>query len=152
MKILVDADACPVKKIIEKIAMEYHVPVTMFIDTCHELYSDYSEIIIVSKAPDAVDFALMNQAKKGDIVVTGDYGVAAMALSKGANAIHQGGMLYTDDKIDRMLLERHLAKVNRKSGKRNPHIKGPKKRTSEDDMRFEIMLRDLIRSILKNIE
>lgn len=148
MKILVDADACPVKKIIERIANEFNIPVIMFIDTSHELYSDYSEIITVSKAPDAVDFALMNRAKKGDIVVTGDYGVAAMALSKCAHAIHQGGMLYTNDNIDRMLLERHLSKVNRKSGKRNPHIKGPKKRTSEDDMRFEKMLRNLIESTL----
>ena len=150
MRILVDADACPVKKIIEKLAMEFNLPVTMFIDTSHELYSEYSEIITVSKAPDAVDFALMNQAKKGDIVVTGDYGVAAMALAKGAYAIHQGGMLYTNDNIDRMLLERHLVKVNRKSGKRNPHIKNQKKRTSTDDMRFEMMLRNLIQTTLKN--
>lgn len=144
MRILVDADACPVKKIIEKVAMEYEIPVTMFIDTSHELYSEYSEIVTVSKAPDAVDFALMNRAKKGDIVVTGDYGVAAMALSKGAYAIHQGGLLYTNDTIDRMLFERHLASVNRKSGKHGSHIKGPKKRTSNDDMRFETMFRKLI--------
>lgn len=148
MNILVDADACPVKGIIEKVAMEYQIPVIMFIDTSHELYSDYSKIITVSKAPDAVDFALMNTAKEGDIVVTGDYGVAAMALGKKAHAIHQHGMIYTNEGIDRMLFERHLVKVNKKSGKRNPHMKGPKKRTSEDDMRFEVTLRKLIVSIL----
>ena len=148
MKILVDADACPVKKIIEKVAKEYQIPVTMFIDTSHELYSEYSEIVTVSKAPDAVDFALMNRAKKGDVVVTGDYGVAAMALSKGANAIHQGGMIYTNETIDRMLFERHLASVNRKSGKHGSHMKGPKKRTSNDDMRFETMFRKLIFDLL----
>lgn len=148
MKILVDADACPVKKIIEKVAKEYQIPVTMFIDTSHELYSEYSEIVTVSKAPDAVDFALMNRAKKGDVVVTGDYGVAAMALSKGANAIHQGGMIYTNETIDRMLFERHLASVNRKSGKHGSHMKGPKKRTSNDDMRFEMMFRKLIFDLL----
>lgn len=144
MRILVDADACPVKKIIEKVAMEYKVPVTMFIDTSHELSSTYSEIVTVSKARDAVDFALMNRAHKGDVVVTGDYGVAAMALSKGAYAIHQGGMIYTNETIDRMLFERHLASVNRKSGKHGTRMKGPKKRTSNDDMRFETVFRKMI--------
>jgi uncharacterized protein YaiI (UPF0178 family) len=79
MKILVDADACPVKNIIEKIARQYGLPVLMLIDTSHILASDYSEIILVSKAPDAVDFALINRTVRGDIVVTQDYGVAAMA-------------------------------------------------------------------------
>lgn len=144
MRILVDADACPVKKIIEKIAMEYKVPVTMFIDTSHELSSTYSEIVTVSTARDAVDFALMNRAHKGDVVVTGDYGVAAMALSKGAYAIHQGGMIYTNETIDRMLFERHLASVNRKSGKHGTRMKGPKKRTSNDDVRFEAVFRKMI--------
>lgn len=151
MKILVDADACPVKEIIEKLAMEYNLPVTMFIDTSHELYSEYSKVITVSKAPDAVDFALLNYTGKGDIVVTGDYGVAAMALSKGAMAIHQRGMIYSDDTIDRMLFERHIARVNRRSGKKNSHIKGQKKRTSEDDIRFEVMLRQLILAALSNV-
>lgn len=152
VNILVDADACPVKGIIEMIAREYQIPVIMFIDTSHELYSEYSKIVTVSQAPDAVDFALMNSAKKGDVVVTGDYGVAAMALGKGAFVIHQHGFLYTNDSIDRMLLERHLVKMNKKGGKRNPHIKGPKKRTSKDDVRFETIFRTLIENIIAGKE
>ena len=81
--------------------------------------------------------------RKGDIVVTQDYGVAAMALGKGAYAIHQSGKWYTDDNIDRMLMERHLNKKARRSSHRN-HIKGPRKRTSEDDVRFAESLETLI--------
>ena len=66
---------------------------------------------------------------------TQDYGVAAMALGKGAYAIHQSGKWYTDDNIDQMLMERHLSKKARRSS-RKCHVKGPKKRTEEDDERF----------------
>ncbi|MBE5962113.1 MAG: YaiI/YqxD family protein [Lachnospiraceae bacterium] len=149
MNILVDADACPVKGIIEKIAKEYALSVYMFTDTSHELYSEYSKVITVSKAPDAVDFALMNHATKGDIIVTQDYGVAAMALGKGAYAIHQSGLCYTNDNIDRMLFERHLAKEGRRRKGHAFHGKGPKKRTSEDDVRFEDSFRNLILTIMK---
>ena len=72
---------------------------------------------------------------RGDIVVSQDYGVAAMALGKGAFAIHQSGKWYTNDNIDQMLMERHLNKKARRSSHKN-HIKGPKKRTEEDDERF----------------
>lgn len=134
MKILVDADACPVKGIIEEVAIEFRIPVLMFIDTSHILSSAYSEVIMVSKAPDAVDFALINKTVKGDIVVTQDYGVAAMALGKGAYAIHQSGKVFTEDNIDLMLMERHIAKKGRRAGER---IGGnAKKRTSVEDENF----------------
>lgn len=86
MQILVDADACPVKGIIVKIARQYKLPVTMVIDTSHELNDSYSTVITVDKARDSVDIALINLVKTGDIVVTQDYGVAAMALGKKAKA------------------------------------------------------------------
>ena len=84
---------------------------------------------------DAVDYKLISICHKGDIVVSQDYGVAAMALGKGAYAIHQSGKWYTDDNIDQMLMERHLSKKARRSS-RKCHVKGPKKRTEEDDERF----------------
>ena len=77
---------------------------------------------------------LINLCQRGDIVVTQDYGLAALALGKGARAIHQSGRWYTDDNIDAMLMERHMAKKARRSAKN--HIKGPSKRTKEDDIRF----------------
>ena len=84
---------------------------------------------------DTVDYKLISLCHRGDIVVSQDYGVAAMALGKAAYAIHQSGRWYTDENIDRMLMERHLNKKARRSSHKN-HIKGPKKRTEEDDERF----------------
>lgn len=133
--ILVDADACPVVGIVERIAKQFALPVTLLCDTNHVLQSDYSQVRVIGAGADAVDFALFNLCHSGDVVVTQDYGVAAMALGKGAHAIHQSGRLYTNENIDQLLMERHLAKKARQSSKH--HLKGPRKRTREDDQRFE---------------
>lgn len=130
LKIYVDADACPVIKIVERIAKKH---------------SDYSEVVIVGSGADAVDFKLVSLIKKGDICVTQDYGVAAMILSKGAYGIHQSGKWYTNENMDELLLQRHIAKKVRRSSKKN-HLKGPAKRTKEDDLNFEESLERLIKT------
>lgn len=146
MKILVDADACPVVKITEQVARQYKIPVILLCDTNHVLRSDYSEVRFVGAGADAVDFALVNLCKKGDIVVTQDYGVAAMVLGKGAYGLHQSGRRYTNENIDRLLMERHLAKKAR-MGSGKHHMKGPAKRTEEDDLRFREGLCRLIEEL-----
>ena len=143
MRVFVDADACPVVGIIEKVAREHNVPVTLLCDTNHVLSSAYSEVIVVGAGADAVDYKLISICHKGDIVVSQDYGVAAMALSKAAYAIHQSGRWYTDENIDRMLMERHLNKKARRNSHKN-YIKGPKKRTEEDDERFAQLFEKMI--------
>lgn len=150
MQIFVDADACPVVGIIEKIAKEHYVPVTLLCDTNHILSSDYSKVIVVGAGADAVDYKLISICHKGDIVVSQDYGVAAMALGKGAYAIHQSGKWYTNDNIDQMLMERHLNKKARRSSRKN-HVKGPKKRTEEDDERFAESFEKMVLRALDNI-
>ena len=135
MQIYVDADACPVVRQVERTAEKYGINVTLLCDTNHVLQSDYSEVKIIGAGADAVDFALINMCRKGDIVVTQDYGVAAMALGRGASAIHQFGRWYTDENISQLLMERHLAKQARRASSKN-HLKGPAKRTREDDERF----------------
>lgn len=146
MQIYVDADACPVVGIVEEIAEKYKIPVTLLCDTNHVLYSEYSDVIVVGAGADAVDYKLIGVCQKGDIVVSQDYGVAAMALAKGAYAIHQSGRWYTDDNMDQMLMERHLNKKARRSSHKN-HIKGPKKRTKEDDERFAQSFEKMIRMV-----
>ena len=135
MQIFIDADVCPVVGIVEKIAKAHNLPVTLLCDTNHVLSSDYNEVIIVGAGADAVDYKLISICHRGDIVVSQDYGVAAMALGKGAYAIHQSGKWYTNDNIDQMLMERHLNKKARRGSSKN-HIKGPRKQTSGDDERF----------------
>lgn len=147
MQILVDADACPVTRIVEKIARQQGLPCVLLCDTNHVLQSDYSEIKVIGAGADAVDYALIKVCRKGDVVVTQDYGVAAMALGKGAYAIHQSGRWYTNENIDQMLMERHLAKKAR-MGKGKHHLKGPAKRTPEDDARFEASLLRLLDRVM----
>jgi len=129
MQILVDADACPVVSIVERVAKEHNLPVTLLCDTNHVLSSDYSEVIVVGAGADAVDYKLISICHKGDIIVSQDYGVAAMVLGKGA------GKWYTNENIDQMLMERHLNKKARRAFGKN-HLKGPRKRISEDDEHF----------------
>ena len=111
MRIYVDADACPVVRQTEKIAEKYNVPVTLICDTNHMLSSGYSDIIVADAGADSVDIVLVNRCSKGDIVVSQDYGVAAMALGKGAYPIHQNGRWYTNENIDELLMQRHMAKA-----------------------------------------
>ena len=143
MQIFVDADACPVVDIVETIAEKYNIPITLLCDTNHILYSDYSEVIVVGAGADAVDYKLISICHKGDVVVSQDYGVAAMALGKGAYAIHQSGKWYTNENIDQMLMERHLNKKARRSSHKC-HIKGSRKRTEDDDVRFAQSFEKLI--------
>lgn len=149
MQIFVDADACPVVRIVEEIAKKYGIQVILLCDTNHVLTSEYnSEVVIVGAGADAVDYKLISLCHKGDIVVSQDYGVAAMALGKGAYAIHQSGKWYTDGNIDQMLMERHLNKKARRSSGKN-HLKGPRKRTSEDDDRFAQSFEKLLLMLLQ---
>ena len=147
MEILVDADACPVISQVESVAQKHNVPVTLLCDTSHILESEYSKVVMVDRGADSVDIILVNNCKKGDIVVTQDYGVAAMALGKGAYAIHQSGKWFTNDNIDEMLFSRHIAKVMRNS-KNKSHLKGGRKSNSDDDKNFEMYFERLILNVL----
>ena len=149
MRIYVDADGCPVVKQTETVAMKYNVPVTLICDTSHIIYSDYSDVIIADKGADSVDIVLINRCAKGDIVVSQDYGVAAMALGKGAYPIHQSGKWYTDGNIDELLMKRYIGRVERRA---NKHIKGPKKRTEEDNIRYMESLERLVNKALKKLQ
>ena len=134
MKILVDADACPVTKTVVKIGKKYNKEVILFTDTSHIIDDDYATTVIVDKGPDSVDFALINKTKPYDIVVSQDYGVATMALSKKAFCINQNGLVYTDENIDNLLQKRYVSQQIRKAGGRTS---GPPKRKKENDLQFE---------------
>lgn len=143
MRILIDADGCPVVDITLKIARERNVECHIFCDTCHIFEKEGAETHIVPKGSDSADFALANFAKSGDIVITQDYGLASMVLSRGALCINQDGNEYTSDNIDGLLFYRHTAKKVRNAGGR---IKGPPKRTKEQDMRFSEKFLNVIKN------
>lgn len=150
MTILIDADACPVTKIAEDIARQHGIPCILLCDTNHVLWSNYSQVRTIGAGADAVDFALINLCHPGDVVVTQDYGVAALALGKKAYAIHQSGKWYTEENIDSLLMQRHLTKKARMASHK-AHLKGPTKRTAADDRAFAENFEKLIQKALASI-
>ena len=147
--ILVDADACPVVRQAEAVAHRWGLAMTLLCDEHHLMRSDYAQVRYVSSGADAVDIALMNLCRRGDIVLTQDYGVAAMALGKGAYAIHHTGKQYTDDNIDMMLMERHMARKARRASAKH-HLRGPAKFTEEDRERFMAAFEALVLIAIQN--
>jgi len=150
MKILVDADACPVKEIILAVSQKFNINVLFVSSISH--YTKFYEInkiipIYVDNVFQSADLAIINKAQEGDLVVTGDYGLAAMVLSKGAYAISYDGRIFDNNTIDDLLDKRHQSMKLLRSGQR---IKGPKKRSKEDDERFLAVLEKLIRTNMKD--
>lgn len=143
MRIFIDADGCPVVDLTIQIAKQYQIPVTILCDTSHLFSRTDADIITVSKGADAVDFSLVNLLKSGDLVVTQDYGLAAMCLARGAVPIHQNGMVYSGDNIDALLSFRHASKKIRNAGGR---LKGPKKRSRQDDEAFQTALYKILKN------
>lgn len=142
MRILVDADGCPVVNITITLASKYSLECLLLCDTSHILEREGAKTLTFSKGADSVDFALVNLVKAGDIVITQDYGLAAMCLARNAVVLNQDGMEYTTDNIDALLLQRHTAKKIRNAGGR---LKGPGKRSPEQDAAFRDKLAELLK-------
>lgn len=145
MKVLIDADGCPVTNEALAIAKKYGVEVVLICDTAHEMEREGARTVMTDKGSDAADFVLVNLVQKGDLVLTQDYGLATMVLAKNGYAMNQNGMSYNEGNIDRLLFTRHLGKEVRRKGGRT---KGPKKRTSEQDAQFEQAFEALLRKVL----
>ena len=144
MKILIDADGCPVVDLTVRLAAKHGAECVILCDTAHEFNREGAQTVIVEKGADSVDFKLVNLVREGDIVVTQDYGLAAMCLARKAVPLSQNGMVYTDKNIDQLLFTRYVSKKIRNSGGR---LKGPSKRKPEQDKAFEEALERLIKDI-----
>lgn len=142
MRILIDADGCPVVDITVGLAKRYGVECIILCDTSHEFSRDGAKTVVVEKGADSVDFKIVNLVGEGDIVVTQDYGLAAMCLARKAIPVSQNGLVYTDKNIDQLLFTRYVSKKIRNAGGR---MKGPSKRTPEQDKAFESALEKLIK-------
>lgn len=140
IQLLIDADACPVIDLALFISSHYEIKPILICDTSHRIERDNVITIMVSKGPDSVDFKLVNTLSRGDIVITGDYGLAAMCIAKGAFVIDSNGRQMTSDNIDQLLAFRYeSAKIRRAGGR----LKGPKKRTEKNNISFEMNFRQL---------
>lgn len=141
MKILIDADGCPVVDITVSLAKQYNRECIIICDTAHIFNKDGAETVVVEKGADSADFKLVNMLSKGDIAVTQDYGLAAMCLARGAVPVNQNGLVYTDKNIDELLFSRYVSKKIRMAGGR---LKGPSKRTDEQDRHFISQMKKLL--------
>lgn len=142
MKILIDADGCPVVRNTICVAKRFCVSCWIVCDTSHDFSSSGAErVVTVSKGADSADFALVNAVQPGDVIVTQDYGLAAMCLSKHGVPIHQDGFVYDERNMDGLLMSRHIAKSIRHSGGR---LKGPSKRSKQQDDAFEQTLSKIL--------
>lgn len=144
MKILIDADGCPVVDITVDIAKNYNIECVILCDTSHYFNKKGATTLTYSKGADSVDFALVNMVSSGDIVITQDYGLAAMCLARKSFVLNQNGMQYTANNIDSLLFARHTAKKIRNSGGR---LRGPAKRAIDQDKDFEIALSGLLKNL-----
>ncbi|MBR3043183.1 MAG: YaiI/YqxD family protein [Oscillospiraceae bacterium] len=134
MKILIDADGCPVTGITVRIAKQHEISCTIICDTAHRIQHDRAETIIVEKGADSADYRLVNLVQAGDLVITQDYGLAAMCLSRKAIVLNQDGKQYTEENISGLLEFRAFSAKYRRAGRR---MKGIPKRTAQQDRDFE---------------
>ncbi len=142
MTVWIDADGCPVVDITLHVAREFGVNCALICDTAHSFQpTDGVQVITVSQGADSADFALVNRVSAGDIVVTQDYGLAAMCLAKRTIPLHQNGWVFTDQNIDGLLYDRYAAKKARMAG---GHLRGPAKRKPEQNKAFEQALRRIL--------
>jgi uncharacterized protein YaiI (UPF0178 family) len=141
VKVLIDADGCPVVDITLGICKEQGTACLILCDTAHEFSRDGAETLVFDKGSDSVDFALVNRVEPGDIVITQDYGLASMCLAKKARVLHQDGWEYSEYNISGLLEQRHAAKKFRAAGGRT---KGPSKRTQAQNDAFTKALEALL--------
>ncbi len=142
MRILVDSDACPVKDLIWQEAVTRNIPVIWIVSTAHITdFPQPSQVVTVDSGPEAVDLALVNRVVTGDLVVTQDYGLAALCLQKKAKALSCRGREYRGEDMDRLLTERYIGSKIRRAGGRT---RGPAPMKAADRERFSAVLQDML--------
>ncbi len=141
MRVLIDADGCPVVDIAIRLSEKAGAECHIFCDSAHNFEREGAITHTVMKGADSADFHLVNFVKAGDIVITQDYGLASMALSRAARVINQDGLEYTEFNIDALLLARHTAKKIRNAGGR---LRGSPPRKREQDKTFEEKLSEIL--------
>lgn len=143
MKVLIDADGCPVVEITAALCRELGIPCLILCDTAHEIRKTGAETLVFDKGADSVDYAVVNRVCPGDLIITQDYGLASMCLARGGRVLNQDGWEYTDQNIDGLLYQRYEAHKSRASGR---HTKGPKKRSPKQNRAFEAGLRKILQT------
>lgn len=153
IRIVVDADACPVKDEIVSIAELENVDVLFVASYAafraqEQWKSERVQTVYVDQGYQAADMYIANAARSGDVVVTNDYGLAALCLTRGAKVISPRGSEMTSQNLDELLTQRHLSSKARRAGQRT---KGPRAMSGEDRMHFQHKLTKLLHGEQENV-
>ncbi|WEK53038.1 MAG: YaiI/YqxD family protein [Candidatus Cohnella colombiensis] len=144
-RVVVDGDACPVKSEIARTVRGCGATALLVSSHAHVLQPEPSvEVVTVDASDQAADLYIANMLKKSDILVTGDYGLAALGLARGAAVITPRGKLIREEDIEGLLAQRHFSAKQRRGGQRT---KGPKPFTDEDRDRFQQKLTTLLQGM-----
>lgn len=132
--VFVDADACPVKDEVYRVAERYGLQVTVVSNSWIRTPRDSTvTLVVVDKGPDAADDWIAGRSGRGDIVITADIPLADRALKAGALVIHPTGRLFTPDSIGGALASRAVGEHLRSLGE---FTGGPKPFKPADRSRF----------------
>ncbi|WP_410514477.1 DUF188 domain-containing protein [Paenibacillus sp. BR2-3] len=148
--IVVDGDACPVKKEIAAAARSFGIPVLMVSSYDHALKAEEGVTVVqVDRGDQSADLYIANHITPGDIVLTQDYGLAALALGKRCSVLSFRGQTYEDSTMDFMLEGRHARAVERRRGH---YSKGPKSITVAEKNFFQHKLTKLLTVLQENVQ
>jgi len=143
--VVIDADACPrgAAETVRRLQREFGYEVLTVASVNHavEQWGVWHEHVVVGPEPQATDLAVANRVRPGDVVVTQDWGLAALALARGCGALSPTGRIYRPETIDLLLEERHVKAKFRRGGGRT---RGPRPRGATDDARFERALVEVL--------
>lgn len=147
-RVVVDGDACPVKAEIARTVRDCDATALMVSSHAHVLLPEPSvEVVTVDASDQSADLYIANVLQKSDVLVTGDYGLAALGLARGAAVLTPRGREIRESDIDGLLAQRHFSARQRRGGVRT---KGPSPFTDEDRTRFQFRLRALLRGLQEN--
>ncbi|ASA26456.1 DUF188 domain-containing protein [Paenibacillus donghaensis] len=150
LTIVVDGDACPVKKEIAAVARKFGIPVLLVSSYDHALQAEEGvSVVQVERGADSADLYIANHVSAGDLVITQDYGLAALALGKRCSVLSFRGLEYDNSNMDLMLEGRHARAVERRRGK---YSKGPKPITAEEKIFFQHKLTKVLALLQENVE
>lgn len=147
--VYVDADACPVKREIIETCRAFGVRVVLVASHAHRMpeAGDGVDVVQVDRAGQSADLAIANRIGRGDVLVTQDFGLAALALARGAAVLSERGREYRPETIDALLASRHAAAKARRGGGRT---KGPAAFAGEDRRKFLQTLTKVLRRLQEN--
>jgi len=145
--IFVDADACPVKQEVYRVASRYNLEVILVANSWMRVPTGRPvKLVVVEDGFDAADDWIVEHIRRGDIAITADIPLASRCLKKGAHVVGPTGKLFTDDNIGQTVATRDLLSELRSSGE---IMGGPPPLTQRDRSRFLQALDSVVQTILR---